>query len=249
MRRVRIVRDPSELAEAAAAEVESALSEAVAARGRAILAVSGGATPRELYRRLGAGTPGSGPWPATHLIWVDERFVPSGAPDSNYRLVRETLLARGRIAPENVHRVETDTGTPEASARLYEAMLRSLLPPTGPAVDVAVLGAGPDGHTASLFPGAPQLEIRDRWVAAVPQSPQPPKVPRVTLTFPLLARVRRVLFLVSGAEKAPVVARILGPAVGSDPLLPAARVDGVGSTEWMLDPAAAAQLERGSSPG
>ncbi len=248
----RVLADATRLAERLCRDVVEALSNAVRARGRALLAVSGGSTPRPLYERLGGDAAPKSLWEHTELYWADERYVPRSSPDSNFRLVADSLLVRGGPPPDHVHPVDTDPSSPDAAARQYEATLRDHLPGEGPGLDVALLGIGPDGHTASLFPGAPALEEERRWVVGVDRSPQPPTVPRVTMTVPFLNRSRRVFFLVSGAEKAEIVHRALeDPGRGAD-RLPAARIVGREATVWYLDRAAARALDlrgRSGEPG
>ena len=137
--------------------------------------------------------------------WGDERFVPYDHPDSNYRMTREAMLAKAPVPPENIHPVPTD-GSPEDAARRYERTLQqaygaTTLDPARPLFDITLLGLGTDGHTASLLPGEPVLEERQRWVAAV--SHGRPEV-RITMTYPVIESSRRVAFLVAGREKAAI---------------------------------------------
>jgi 6-phosphogluconolactonase len=248
MTTVRVAPDPAALAERVARVIAQALGAAVEARGGARLALSGGHTPRALYERLGAPDGPPLPGGSTDLFWADERFVPADHPDSNYRLVRESLLAHGRFSPERIHPVPTGAVDLEAAARAYESELRAYLPADGPALDLVVLGIGPDGHTASLFPDDPALAELHRWVVAVPRAGQPPRVPRVSLSLPLLNRCRRVLFLVTGEDKAEIVRTALEAPGDGDERLPAARVHGTEATEWYLDAAAARALSDRPSP-
>ncbi|MGC3998627.1 MAG: 6-phosphogluconolactonase [Anaeromyxobacter sp.] len=227
--------DPAAVAQAAAAEVARRMAEAVAARGRFTLALAGGSTPRALYERLAdpAGPYRTRlPWGQVTVWFGDERCVPPDHPDSNYRMAHQALLRH--VAAGAVHRLEGERPPPEAANR-YEAHLRRELG-EDPALDLVLLGLGPDGHTASLFPGSPALEERQRWVAA-------PFVPhlgaqRLTLTYPVLDAARAVLFVVSGAEKAPALAQLLSPAAGA-PLIPAARIRASGEQRVLADEAAA----------
>ena len=154
-----------------------------AARPGANVALSGGSSPRPAYTAAA-----SADWSQTMVWFVDDRAVPPGDPRSNYDLVMETL------DPPNVRRIEAELGA-EAAAERYDALLE------GVQLDLAVLGMGPDGHTASLFPGRPELDVTDRRVVAVPEAGMEPYVPRVTMTFPMLASARRRIFLVTGADK------------------------------------------------
>jgi 6-phosphogluconolactonase len=239
---LRRLGDPEALARAAAEEVVGAATRAVAARGAFTVALAGGATPRRLYRLLAdAGAPFHGriPWDRTHVFFGDERPVAPDHPDSNYRMAREALL--DHVAVASVHRIPAEA---PGAAAAYEADLRAFFGTPGdaapPRLDLVLLGLGPDGHTASLFPGTAAVEEAARWVV----SPFVPQVGsrRVTLTLPVLNRARAVLFLVSGAEKAGALARVLG----GEPL-PAARVQPDGGAVWLVDDAAASAL--GPIPG
>jgi 6-phosphogluconolactonase len=211
------------LAEEAARFVYHALNHAVAARGRASLALSGGSSPVPAYAAL-AKLPV--PWAQVDLFFVDERCVPPDHPDSNFRLVQQALLAPlGKNAPR-VFRMEGERADPDAAARDYEASLPA-------ALDVVVIGVGEDGHTASLFPGSPLLDERTRRVAAVFDSPKPPPR-RLTLTLPALRAARTCLGIVQGAGKRDAVAAL---RMGR-PLIPAARVPGA---QWWVDPDAAGE--------
>ncbi len=199
------------LSTAAAGVVAAALREAVTARGVFLLALSGGSTPRSLYETL-ASPPyrDSLPWAHVHFFWSDERCVPPDHPDSNYRLAEEALLSRLPLREEQVHRLPGEVQPPEAAAARAEQEMRRFF--TGqklrnglPLFDLILLGVGPDGHTASLFPGRPALQERDRWVIAEPDPARPPLVPRLTLTLPVLSAAREVVFLVAGEGKEEVV--------------------------------------------
>jgi 6-phosphogluconolactonase len=238
---VRRVRDAEAVARAAAEELVGAAARAVAARGRFTLALSGGSTPRRLYALLadpGAPFRGRIPWDRTHVFFGDERSVPPDHPDSNYRMARGALL--DHIAAASVHRIR---GEEPGAADAYEAELRRFfrIPAGGapPRLDLVLLGLGPDGHTASLFPGTPAVDETSRWTA----SPFVPRLGtrRVTLTLPVLDRAREVLFLVSGGEKAPALARVLAAAPGAA-ALPAALVRPAGGAVWIVDEAAANAL-------
>jgi 6-phosphogluconolactonase len=172
-----------------------------------------------------------------HWFIGDERLVPHGDPLSNIGMARKIFL--DRLAPrENVHAVPTDTYDPDAAARAYEEDLRFAygadhLDPAKPLFDIVLLGVGPDGHVASLFPGSP-LNGEGRWVIGVAQANVAPFVPRVTLTCTALASCRQMMFLVSGKEKRTIFARIQ-----RDDDLPATRVHSNALTTWLVDRAAA----------
>ena len=244
--RVRVAPDAEALARSACDAVLDALGEAVRRNGGARLALSGGSTPHRLYELLGG--PGGLETLARpiDIDFTDERFVSPESPESNFRMVKESLLAGGRVLREQVHAIPTSGHDVESAAREYERELRSRLLATGPSFDLVLLGVGPDGHTASLFPGSPELEETVRWAVAVRRSPRAPFVPRITLTLPLLNRSRRAFFLASGYGKSEIVRRVLeGPAVNGG-ALPANLVRGTETTEWFLDGPAARELARGT---
>jgi 6-phosphogluconolactonase len=224
-------------ARVAAREVVDAAAAAVAERSRFVVALAGGETPRPLYGRLGREYRDAVAWDRTDVCFGDERCVPPHDPASNFRMVWSTLLAQVPIVEERVHRISGELG-PDAAARDYDARLRRLFPDDAstPTFDVAIMGVGADGHTASLFPGDPALDERKRWAAPLLAPPEMKVRERVTLTLPVLNRARLVLFLCAGAEKQDVVSRILS---GAAPQVPAAQVRGVERTLWLLDRAAA----------
>ena len=197
------------------------------------LALAGGSTPRGCYRVL--SNLHQVPWEQVEIYLGDERFVPPDNPESNYRMIRETLLAGGRVRPRDMFAVPTG-GTAEDGASAYEEILRqqygaSLLQPDAPLFDLQLLGLGEDGHTASLLPGQPVLEERVRWVAPVPDGR---KEPRISLTYPALESSRLTLFLVSGAAKREALAR----ARAGDAGIPAGRLKPEGDVVWLADQAA-----------
>jgi 6-phosphogluconolactonase len=227
--RIEVVKDLETLSVQAAELIADHIREAKAPYR---LALSGGSTPRGCYRNLAHLH--QVPWQQVEIYQGDERFVPPGDPDSNYRMIREALLKE--VAPRGVFAMPTD-GTPEEAARTYEEMLRqqyggSSLVAGRFFFDLQVLGLGEDGHTASLLPGQPVLENRRDWVAPVPHGR--PEA-RITLTYPALESSRLVLFLVSGAAKREAMAR----ARDGDPALPAGRLRPQGEVIWLADRAAA----------
>jgi 6-phosphogluconolactonase len=225
----------------AVAERFAALARAAAGAGKPfIVALSGGSTPRRTCELL-ADPALAVPWSAVHLFQVDERFVPPDHEESNFRMLRQALLDRAPVPAENVHRIRTETGTPLEAAREYEKELRQILAPSAgapPRFDLILLGLGADGHTASLFPGSPALEERARWVAA--DFVQKLLAWRVTLTLPVLNAAREIIFLVSGAEKADTLRRVVR---GREQRLPAERVRlPDGRLAWFADADAARLL-------
>ncbi len=214
------------------------LELAVANEGTFAVCLSGGSTPQGLYGRL-AEAPylDAFPWSRTHWFWGDERFVPHDDALSNYRMVRVALLSRVPVPPANIHPIPTEGLTADAAASQYERELKSFygaghLDPSRPLFDVNLLGLGPDGHTASLFPGSPMLAERDKWVAAVVGAK--PEA-RITLTYPTLESSRHVAFLVAGDEKRAIFRRLRN----GDESLPAARLHPTAEMTWFLDRAAA----------
>ena len=227
--RIEIVKDLEALSVQAAELIADRIRES---DGPFRLALSGGGTPRGCYRHLGHLH--RVPWDQVGIYQGDERFVPPDNPESNYHMIRETLLKN--IAPRGVFATPTD-GTPGQAARAYEEMLRqqyggSTLVLGQPLFDLQLLGLGEDGHTASLLPGQPVLENRTDWVAAVPHGRDEV---RITLTYPALESSRLILFLVSGAAKREVMAR----ARAGDISLPAGRLRPQGEVIWLADRAAA----------
>jgi 6-phosphogluconolactonase len=214
------------------------LELAAAKEGVFAVALSGGLTPQRLYERL-AGPPyrDAFPWFRTHWFWGDERFVPHGDAQSNYRMVREALLSRAPIPAINIHPIPTEGVSPKAAAFAYERELKSFygaerLDAARPLFDVTLLGLGPDGHTASLFPGTAVLAERDRWVAAVVGVKSEA---RITLTYPALESSRYAAFLVVGKENRAIFGRLRR----GDDNLPAARLHPTGTLCLFGDAAAA----------
>jgi 6-phosphogluconolactonase len=237
---VRVLRDLEAVSLAAAGLVSSIAEGAIAGKGRFAVALSGGATPRRLYSILGAA-----PfrerigWEKVHLFWADERCVPVDHNESNYRLVAGTLLRRVDLPKDQVHRIRGEE-EPERAAREYEEDIRLFFgPAAAPVFDLVLLGAGEDGHTASLLPGSPAVREKKRLV--VPVYREPPKHSRITLTLPALNQASHILFLASGHAKAAVVHEILED--GNPKQYPAGLVRPVnGTITWMIDREAAALL-------
>jgi 6-phosphogluconolactonase len=230
---VVVVPDMAALADETAARVERVLLETPIGE-RASIALSGGSTPRAAYQHLAARCP---PWARVDFFFGDERIVPPDADGSNYRMAREALLDRIPLDDDQVHRIEGELSPEEAAARAEADLRASVTGEPAPQLDLILLGMGPDGHTASLFPGAPELEETERLMVPVhrPEMPQPW---RVSMTVPVLNAGRRVLVIVGGAEKAPMVPR----AIEGDPSIPAGRLDPAGEFTWILTQDAAAQL-------
>ena len=231
--KIEVAQDPEALAQRAAQWITDLAADS---RGRFAISLSGGSTPRRLYELL-AERPfrDAMPWERVHWFWGDERFVPWDHEESNYRMVRTAMLARTPSPAENIHGIST-TGTLEDATRRYEGALKfyygsESLERERPLFDVQLLGLGPDGHTASLFPGTSVLDERNLWVAQVVGArPEP----RITLTYPALESSRPTAFLVAGPDKREILARVLA----RDQALPAARLRPAGELVWFVDAAA-----------
>src|SRR5271169_342960 len=217
--RIEVLPDSPSLARHVAEWMTAA---ALAAPSPYRVSLSGGSTPKTLYELLASNEfRGRFPWKRVSWYWGDERFVPYDHPESNYRMTREAMLDKAPVRQENVHPVPTD-GTPDEAALRYERTLQAaygatVLDPAKPLFDITLLGLGANGHTASLLPGEPVLEERERWVAVM--SHGRPEV-RITMTYPAIESSRYVAFLVAGKEKAAIMGAIR--AGGSQ--VPAARL-------------------------
>jgi len=207
--------------------------------GRFSVALSGGSTPKRLYQLLaGAHYRDAMPWDRVHWFFGDDRFVPWDDPNSNYGMANAAMFADAPIPPANIHGIAFK-GSAADAARSAERELKAWygadkLDPARPLFDVVLLGMGPDGHTASLFPGKPALDEQQAWVTEVPVPGLNPQVPRVTLTYPALASAGSVAFVAAGADKKPMMDR----ALAGDRELPSARVKSNGELIWFVDKAA-----------
>lgn len=228
---LRLCEDAADLARKGAAFL---CDHAASRAGRTVVALSGGNTPKPLYELL-AQEPSKSkmPWDRVHWIMGDERFVPPSDPASNYGMARAAFLSHVPVPPENVHPVETDGVALDEAARDYETMLQGLygtgtLQPGKPLLDITLLGLGDDGHTASLLPHEPVLQVRDRWVAAVPKGRVEE---RITLTYPAINASEIVAFLVSGEGKRDILDKILS----GDDSFPASHIRARGQVLWFAD--------------
>jgi 6-phosphogluconolactonase len=230
-----VVDDPPALAKAAAERLMARIEDNPA---RIAICLTGGSSPKQLYRLL-ARDAHTGRIPRERVHWFigDERFVPASDPLNNMNMAKSIFL--DAFAPaENIHPIPTDTADPNESALRYERELQTFhgareLDPEKPLFDLVLMGVGPDGHTASLFPGDAALKERSRWVVGVARAPVKPLVPRVTLTLPTLASCREMLFEVAGQEKHAILTRLLA---GED--LPANRARSSFETVLLADRAA-----------
>ena len=241
-----VLPSPAALAAAAADRVVASARNAIRRRGRVVLALSGGSTPRLVYPLL-ASSPRIDlvDWSRVEFFWGDERGVPADDPDSNFGLARSLLLDDlPGVRLDAVHPMPADAADPEAAAARYEAELGRVLgvrpgSTRRPSFDLVWLGMGADGHTASLFPGASALNERRRWVIPATAPNSSVVASRMTVTLPLINAARAVLFVVAGADKAEAVRAVRSGASK----LPAARVR-ARSTAWLLDAAAAGEAAR-----
>jgi len=232
--KLEVYSNADEVAQKAAALLAAEARAAVAARGMFVMAVSGGHTPWQMLRAL-AGE--DVPWRFVHVVQVDERIAPPGNPDRNLTHLRESLLEHAPLNPEHIHAMPVESSNLQAACSEYAVTLQNLAG-SPPVLDLVHLGLGADGHTASLVPGDPVLDIKDADVALTGIYQ---KRRRMTLTYPMLNRSRRVLFVVTGEEKASMLPRLLA----SDAQIPAGRVRSDHALV-LADRAAAEQLSRDS---
>jgi 6-phosphogluconolactonase len=236
---VQIFQDSAAIAEAAAHQFVALAQRSVETTGRFSVALAGGTTPMAMYALL-AQPPfrDQVPWSHLHLFWSDERYVPPDDSESNFRMVREALLDHIAIPAANIYLIPTVGSTVEGTAESYEETIKAFFDGAPPRFDLILLGVGPDGHTASLFPGFPEVvRPSGRLVAAVHNSPKPPP-DRITFTLPLINAAMNVMVLANGVEKATAVRNALRPHEGEE-LLPVALVQPTnGTLLWFVDEAA-----------
>lgn len=234
--------DAEALARAAA---ERVMAQIAANPGRMAICLTGGSSPKRLYQLLGSEAwRGRIPWDRVHWFIGDERFVPENDPLNNMAVARAIVLDRNAPAG-HIHPIPTTAENPDAGADAYARELQAFydadqLDPKRPLFDLVLMGAGPDGHTASLFPGYPEIEETRRWVVGVAKANVAPFVPRVSLTLPVLASCREMLFEIAGLDKRPILTRLLN---GEN--LPALRARSNGETVWLVDQAALPEEIRG----
>jgi 6-phosphogluconolactonase len=240
---LRRLATPQDLFQAAADDVLLTASGSIQQRGRFTIALSGGSTPRNLYTLIAANASASLPWEKVFFFWGDERHVPPTDSESNYRMALETILSKVPVPPANIFRVPSENPDASAAAEAYEQTLRKFFPVAPgefPSFDLILLGMGPDGHAASLFPETAALQEKSRlvvanWVEKLHTS-------RITLTLPVLNAARRVAFLVSGADKAAILHEVLeGKAPGEKYPSKLVRPSD-GKLIWFVDRAAASEL-------
>lgn len=220
----------------------SKIQTAIEERGYGTIALSGGSTPKPLYEAIAQQNL---PWDKIHVFWGDERYVPPDHPDSNQLMARRAWLARVDIPAQNIHAIPTDQADPADAARKYEAHLQEFFHTQKeefPALDLNLLGMGDDGHTASLFPHTPALQVRDRLITVGSKDGQP----RITFTVPMINHSRCVMFVVAGANKRPALAQVFAP-VADDFTYPARLVQPEGELWWLLDQQAGMDLPEQNS--
>jgi 6-phosphogluconolactonase len=240
---LRRLTTPQDLFQAAAEEVLRAATHAVEERGRFTIALSGGSTPKSMYTLIAANASATLPWDRMFFFFGDERHVPPDDPDSNYRMVKESLLSTAAIPPANVFRVPAENPDADAAAEMYEQTLRNffaLAPGEFPRFDLILLGIGPDGHTASLFPETAALQEKTRLVVA--NWVEKLNTSRITLTLPVLNHARCVAFLVSGIDKAAALHEVLEGKAPAEKYPSKLVQPSDGKLIWFVDRAAASEL-------
>jgi len=238
---VRRVTTPQDLFQAAAEEVIRVATASIARRGRFTIALSGGSTPKNLYTLIAANA--SLPWGKMFFFWGDERHVPPTDPESNYRMAEEAILSRVPVPPGNIFRIPAEKPDAAAAAEAYDETLRKFFataPGQFPRFDLILLGLGPDGHTASLFPETAALQERSRLVVA--NWVEKLNASRITLTLPVLNAAQEVTFLVSGADKAPVLHEVLEGKTPGEKYPSKLVRPSDGELIWFVDRAAASEL-------
>jgi 6-phosphogluconolactonase len=240
---VRRLTTPQDLFQAAADEIVHAATVAISQRGRFTLALSGGSTPRSLFTLIAANASAALSWEQIFFFWGDERHVPPEDAESNFRMAQETLLSKVPVPPANIFRIPAENPDASAAAEIYEQTLRKLFalqPDEFPRFDLILLGMGPDGHTASLFPETKALQEKSRLVVA--NWVEKLNTSRITLTLPVLNAARCVVFLVSGSDKAAALREVLeGSAPGEKYPSKLVRPE-KGKLIWFVDRAASSEL-------
>jgi 6-phosphogluconolactonase len=234
---IRVFDDVAALARGAA---DLLCERTAASTGIFVVALCGGSTPKPVYQCLAMPAwRDRVPWDRVHWVIGDERFVPVADPESNIGMIRSALLDHVPVPPANIHAIPTEGTTPEQASATHAVALERLRRPDGMLFDINFLGMGDDGHTASLLPGEPVLQVRDRLVAPVPHGRDNV---RITLTYPAVNASALVVFLVAGAGKRAMLNTILSGGA----TVPAAAVRPMGQTVWMVDRAAAGDWAAGT---
>jgi 6-phosphogluconolactonase len=231
---VEVLPDLSALIERALALVVAKIGAAIAAEGRCTLALSGGSTPKPLYAALAQQDL---PWDKLYIFWGDERYVPVDHPDSNAGMAKAVWLDQVPIPPAQIFIVPTQLEDPEVAAATYEQSLKSAFPQAVPRLDLILLGMGDDGHTASLFPHTPALQVRDRLIAVGQKDDQP----RITFTVPMINQGKTVMFITAGANKQAALQQVFA-SQGDANAYPSRLIQPAGELWWLLDQAAGAAI-------
>lgn len=246
---LKIFRDEDDLAAHAAGFIIRTLADAISARGRAMLALSGGTTSQKTYALLAQPAMRERiDWTRTYIFIGDERFVSVDDPANNLAIADRLLLAHLSAPRENMFPVPTQLASATAAAAAYASTINTVFGTRDagepPQFDLVLLGLGADGHVAALFPGADSLSVTDRWVVASRPGILPPQVDRITMTFPVFNAARTVLFLVTGAAKAAIVHDVLEGNRSRDECPAAGIAPENGALYWFVDEAAASRLRR-----
>jgi len=217
-------------------EAEASISKS----GIFTFALSGGKSPKFLYNLLAGEYSKKFPWEAVHIFWGDERYVPKDHPDNNYAMANQSFLSKVPLRKENIHPILTELNSPEESAQIYGHELCDFFrnkteKENNSTFDVILLGIGEDGHTASLFPDSSCLDEKKRWVVSSEAPPSFSQKKRITLTFPVINRSRKAIFLAAGSEKREVVTAILKNQAKTTRLYPAAQVCPKENLLWYVD--------------
>jgi 6-phosphogluconolactonase len=236
-KRVEVLENTPAIVQRALTLVVDRIQAAIAQRGLCTLALAGGSTPKPLYEQLASQDL---PWDKLHIFWGDERYVPVDHPDSNAGMARQAWLNHVPIPAANIHQMPTHPADPAAAAAQHDAELQTFFrvgPGEFPSFDIILLGMGDDGHTASLFPHTPALQVGDRGITVGDKDGNP----RLTFTAPLINAARAVLFLVAGANKRPALAQVFSPDCDTAQY-PSGLIRPVGELWWLLDEAAGAEI-------
>jgi len=237
--------DREALSRAAARALVDDVRGVLGTQDRYALALAGGSTPRRCYELLASGAEGTLPWDRIHLFWGDERYVPLHDERSNAHLARTALIDAVPIPAEHVHPFPTHLTPPDAAAAAYDTTLRQHFSARARTFDTVLLGLGSDGHTASLFPGTPNLDAPDDWVRVVEAPPRYAVSTRLTCTLPVLNGARRAIVLVAGASKRAALRAVLDDR---DPSLPGTHIRPREQADWFVDHAARSVADGGKTP-
>jgi 6-phosphogluconolactonase len=243
---LRVSADAHELSLVVARTAVQVITDAVDANGHCSLALSGGNTPRELYRLLGSAFRDQIPWERIHVFWGDERYVDHSHPASNFRMASEALLNHVPCPVDHIHPMPTHFPSPELAAQDYERTLKEHVGPDGPLFHLNLLGLGEDGHTASIFPGSPSVTDDAHWVVAAETHAEPPR--RLTLTLAALTRSENLYVIVAGRKKATALRQVLSACPDPSAYPAAGLRSSKGTLIWWADLEAAAGLTIHSMP-